>query len=462
MRLTLAEAAVMAGGQLLCPHGDCGGRLLLGASSDSRQVAEGDLFVAIPGRTADGHDFVGAAAARGAAAALVSRLPAGAGGLPLILAEDTVAALGRLAAAWRRKFKPTVVAVTGSVGKTTTRDLAAAVLARHFPVLKAEGNLNTEVGVPLTLLRLGPEHRVAVLELAMRGPGQIAYLARLARPAVGVLTVIGEAHLELLGSQEAIARAKGELLEALPPDGLAVLNADDPWQRSLAGLARSPILWYGLGPGSQVSAADLEEAGIDGVAFTLRAPGGQAARVRLPWPGRHHVLDALAAAAVGLSLGVPLADVALALGEASLSEMRWQVERLGGVTVVNDAYNASPASMLAALSALARAGGRRVAVLGEMLELGPRSEEGHRAVGRAAASACDLLVAVGRGAEILADEALLAGLEEDRVHRCPSADEAAELVAGMVRPGDVVLLKGSRAVGLERVARSLRQALAPC
>lgn len=460
MRLALAEAAELADGQLLCPAGE-GGRLLAGVGCDSRAVQPGDLFVAIPGRRVDGHDFVGQAVARGAAAAMVSRLPVGLAPA-LILVEDTVAALGRLAAGWRRRLDPTVVAVTGSVGKTTTKDLTAAVLGRRFPVLRSEGNLNTEVGVPLTLLRLEERHRVAVLEMAMRGEGQIAYLAALARPRVGVLTVVGEAHIELLGSREAIARAKGELLEALPPGGLAVLNADDPWQRRLAARTRARVVWYGLGPGAGVRAADLEERGVAGVSFTLLAGDEPPVRVRLPWPGRHHVADALAAAAVGVSLGVPAAEAAAALEGARLSGMRWEVTRAGGITVVDDSYNASPASMLAALEALSRAGGRRVAVLGDMLELGSSAEEGHRRVGRAAAAACDLLVAVGDLAAVLAEEAVAAGLPRDRVHRCPTAAEAAELVQTLVEPGDVVLCKGSRAMELDRVAAALRRAAAPC
>ncbi len=466
MKLTLAEAAALAGGQLLAPAGERS-RLLSGVVCDSRQAAPGELFAAIPGRRADGHDFVVEAASRGAAAALVQRLPGGEGRtsalppLPLILVEDTVAALGRLAAGWRRRLDPVVVAVTGSVGKTTTKDLTAAVLARRFPLLRSQGNLNTEVGVPLTLLRLEEYHRVAVVEMAMRGPGQIAYLAALARPRVGILTVIGEAHLELLGSREAIARAKGELLEALPPGGFAVLNGDDPWQRPLAARTRARVIRYGLSPDAEVRAADVEEEGIAGVSFTLLAGDGPPVGVRLPWPGRHHVADALAAAAAGLVLGVPPAEAAAALEGARLSDGRWQVTRAGRVTVVDDSYNASPASVLAALEALRGAGGRRVAVLGDMLELGPLAEEGHRRVGRAAAVACDLLVAVGELADVMAEEAVAAGMPAARVHRCRSAADAVELVSSLVQAGDVVLCKGSRAMGLDRVAAALRAA-APC
>lgn len=434
-----------------------------GASVDSRRVRPGDLFVAVRGERVDGHDFVAEAFRRGAVAALVSREveaagEAGAAGEQgaLIRVDDTVAALGRLAAYHRQRLDVTVVAVTGSVGKTTTKDMIAAVLATAMPVLKSPGNYNTEIGLPLTLLELTPEHKAAVLEMGMRGAGQIRYLARIARPRIGCLTVVGETHLELLGSVENIARAKGELLEELPAGGAAVLNADDPWQRRLAPLTAARVVWYGFDPSAQVTAADVVTGGSS-TTFTLRADVGRpvAVQVTLPLPGRHHVLDALAAAAVGLLLGVPPEGIAGGLAATTLSAMRCQVTA-GAFTVIDDTYNASPASAKAALSALAEAGGaRRVAVLADMLELGPRAVAGHREVGETAACCADLVVAVGDLARHIAAGALAAGLPPERVIHCGSRAEALGVLERLVRPGDVVLVKGSRGMRMEEVAEAL-------
>lgn len=435
--------------------------------TDSRAVRPGDLFVAIPGARVDGHRFVVEAFRRGAVAALVSRpveTDAGAGAAEagaVILADDTVLALGRLGA-WRRdRFAGTVVAVTGSVGKTTTKEMVAAVLGTRLKALKSPGNYNTDVGLPLTLLDLSPAHQAVALEMGMRGPGEIRYLARLARPQVGVVTLIGETHVELLGSVENIARAKGELVEELPPDGVAILNADDPWQRGMAADTRARVVWYGLGEGAQVTAADIEPRGAAGVSFTLRAPGlaeGEAA-VRLPLPGRHHVADALAAAAVGLVLGLTLEEVRRGLERVEPAAMRSLILPLGGFTVIDDTYNASPASMKAALASLREvATGRRVAVLGDMLELGGHAGAGHREVGRAVAAAeVDVLVTVGERAREIGAGATEAGLPGGHAHHCDGTGEAVERLRGLLHPGDTVLVKGSRGMRMEEVVQALRR-----
>lgn len=467
---TAAEAAAVAGGRL---RRGSGREEVRRAVVDSREVRAGDLFVAVPGARADGHDYVAAAFARGAAAALVSRPPAegaaaaGDAGAPagsgpkgaLILVDDTVAALGRLAAHHRRRFPVEVVGVTGSVGKTTTKEMIAAVLAPRFRVLKSPGNYNTEIGLPLTLLGLRPEHRVAVLEMGMRGEGQIRHLAALAAPRLGVLTVIAETHVELLGSVEAVARAKRELIEALPPDGVAVLNADDPHQRRMPAATAARVLWYGLGAGAQVTAADVRPQGAAGTAFRLRAPGIAPGEVpvSLPLPGRHHVLDALAAAAAGLALGVSLEEAALGLGAVSLPDKRSRLIRTGGLTLIDDTYNASPASVKAALATLEEiAGGRRVAVLGDMLELGERAEAGHREVGRAAAArGVDLLVTVGDLSRHVREGALEAGLPAERARHYAGREAAAAWLREALRPGDTVLVKGSRGMRMEEVVEAL-------
>lgn len=453
---SVAEAARACGGTL--PRGP-GGRPITGVATDSRALHEGDLFVAIRGRLVDGHRFVGDAFAAGAAAALVSSPVSGTDD-PLILVDDTVAALGRLARFHRDRFpRATVIGITGSVGKTTTKEMVASVLAVRFPVLKSPGNYNTEIGLPLTLLEMREEHRVVILEMAMRGPGQIRHLARLARPRVGVITYITETHTELLGSVENIALAKRELIEALPADGIAVLNADDPRQREMAGVTPARIVWYGLGADSQVTASSQVPRGSDGVTFLLEAPGlaNETALVDLPLPGRHHVADALAAAAVGLSLGLTPAEVARGLAAFEPVEMRSRIVRFGSVTVIDDTYNASPASMRAALNVLEEvASGRRVAVLGDMLELGEGAADAHRAVGRDAAG-LDQLVTVGSLARHFGEGAAAGGLDVDRIRHWEEAGRAAADLTEMLEPGDTVLVKGSRGMHMEVVVEGLRR-----
>ncbi|MDI3316068.1 MAG: UDP-N-acetylmuramoyl-tripeptide--D-alanyl-D-alanine ligase [Bacillota bacterium] len=456
MRYEAGELArILPGSRLL---GD-GRAVATGVASDSREVAPGDLFVALPGSRVDGHHFLAAAWEAGATVALVQREPAVVpAGRAVLRVADTRWALERLAREHRRRWGGRVVAVTGSVGKTSTRDLVAAVLASRFRVLRAERNFNTEVGVPLTLLRLAPEHEVAVLELAMRAPGEIRTLARLAEPETGVVTRIAPVHLEFLGSLEAIARAKGELVEELPASGRAVLSADDPWQAGMAGRSRAPVLWYGGGERAQVR-YEAVEARPEGSRFRLRLPDGRSVEAALPFPGEHMVYDATAAAAVGFLMGVEPEAIAEGLARAELTAHRDRWVDAGPWRILDDCYNASPASLEAALAVLAGAPGRRVAVLGEMLELGPESERYHREAGaKAAASGVSLLIAVGAGPALLAlaEAARQAGVPE--VVEAEDAGAAAEAALNRLRPGDVVLVKGSRALGLERVVEALSHA----
>jgi len=468
---TVGEVARVTAGRLVSgPAGAC----IAGVKVDSRAVGPGDLFVAIPGQRTDGHLFVGDAARRGASAALVIRWPpdgeadpppGAAEGLAVVVVDNTVAALGRLAASHRRRFAGLrVVGITGSVGKTTTKDMAAAVLARRYRTVATEGNLNTDIGVPLSLFRVGPETEVAVLELAMRGRGQITELAAMAAPQVGVVTNVGESHLEVLGSVEAIARAKAELVEALPPDGRAVLNGDDPWCRWMAERSPAPVLWFGTADeaagetaGDWVRADRIRTAGAR-VTFRLLA-GAERADVRLPVAGRHNVSNALAAAAVGLALDVPLTDVVRGLASFRPTAMRLEILDVGSLLLINDAYNASPSSTRAALEVLRRVGEgrRRVAVLGDMLELGPAETEAHRAVGREAAGSLDLLITVGRRAVELARGALEAGLPPDAVRRCAQNDDAILELQHVLRPGDAVLVKGSRGMRMEEIVAAIHR-----
>jgi len=432
-----------------------------GVAIDSRDVKKGDLFVAIPGSRVDGHDFVSEAFGRGARAALVSRWPVGTvgeGEEAVIQVENTVSALGDLARVQRDRYDIHVVGVTGSVGKTTTKEMVAGVLARRYRTLKTEGNYNTEIGLPLTLFRLKPEHEAAVLEMAMRGKGQIRVLCGIARPTLGVITRIGETHLELLKTRDNIAAAKAELLESLPVHGVAVLNGDDPMVRKVAGRAPGRVIFYGTDLRAEVRAKEIQVREDGSSTFTLITPGGDA-RVVLPVPGHHNVLNALAAAGVGIALGIPVQDIVEGLAGFASAGMRTEIVRQDGLVIINDTYNASPTSTRAALHTLSLMGRtrRKVAVLGDMLELGSYTEEGHRLVGETVVrSGVDLLVVVGELGAIIGERARAVGLPDDKVVFCAHTEEAVRVVPVLVKDRDVVLVKGSRGMRMERVVQALR------
>lgn len=451
--LRLEEVARAVGGTILAGDPSLA---VTGVTVDSRSASPGDLFFALPGRRTDGHLFVEDAFSRGARAAVVGRPVAVSGACGLVLVSDTLRALQDLASYYRGLFSLPVVAVTGSTGKTTTKDLTAAVLGVRFRVHKSAGNQNNEIGLPLTLLGL-EEHEVLVVEMAMRGRGEIAALCAIARPKIGVITNIGLTHLELLGSQEEIARAKGELLEALPSDGWAILNEEDPWQRRLAGSCRAQVLFYG-GAASPVRALSVEPLGLSGTRFVLCTPRGEASCF-LPLPGRHNVKNALAAAAVGHVLGLSPEEIARGLAAPEVTGGRVEVKRSPrGFLVIDDSYNASPSSVAAALELLAAAPreGRAVAVLGEMRELGWYTIPGHREVGTLAASlGLDLLCTVGELAEEIALGALSAGMKKEQVRSFATKEEVAMFLNSFLAPGDVVLVKASRAAGLEELVEGL-------
>lgn len=450
--LTLAELAALAGGTLSDapdPAAVVGGPV----EFDSRKVVPGGLFVALPGEHVDGHDYAAAAVAAGAVAVLAAR-PVG---VPAVVVPDVLAALAEVAHAVLERLPDlVVVGVTGSSGKTSTKDLLAGLLAHLGPTVAPPGSFNNELGHPYTVLRATPLTRYLVLENSTRGVGHIAQLCQIARPRIGVVLNVGTAHIGEFGSRDVVAQAKGELVEALPPDGVAVLNADDPLVAAMAMRTAARVVRFGTAPAAEVRAADVGSDGRGRPHYTLHAGGG-AAPVRLGLYGEHHVSNSLAAAAVALELGLPLAEVAGALS-AARPVSRWRMEvtdRPDGVTVVNDAYNANPESMRAALAALVRMGDRRRtwAVLGQMAELGADAAEQHDAIGRLVArSGVSRLVVVGGEAEPLHAGAVLEGADSVRV---PDVAAAVDLLRGALRPGDVVLVKASRAVGLERVALAL-------
>lgn len=466
--LTADELAAATGGRLLRR----GTRPARHGAVDSRLVAPGSLFAALPGERTDGHRFLGEAARAGAAALLVGREPAAdetpldaLGDVTVVLVANTLRALGAAAAAWRDRFAPLVVGVTGSIAKTSTKEAVAGVLARQFTTLRSEGNRNNEVGLPLTVLDLGPEHGAAVLEMGMYAGGEIRDLVEIARPSIGVVTAVQPVHLSRLGSIEAIEDAKAELVEGLPgaaEGGVAVLSADDPRVLRMAARTAARALTYGFAPGAAVRAESVTARGFAGMAFRLLTPDGSR-EVEIAGLGRMAVHNALAGAAVGLAAGMALDAVVPGLAAAGGAPHRSEVRRAGGVTIVDDAYNASPGSVRAALELLAGLPGRHLAVLGEMRELGAAHEAAHREVGEAAGRALDGLVVVGGQAggpaEGIADGARAAGLSADRIAVAGDAEDAAAALLPRLEPGDVVLVKASRGVELERVVEALLAAL---
>jgi UDP-N-acetylmuramoyl-tripeptide--D-alanyl-D-alanine ligase len=451
---TADDLTRLTGGRLLARSD----RPIRGGAVDSRLVSPGQLFVALPGERTDGHLHLPEAVERGAAALLVTRQiadPAEFGDITIIRVADAVAALGAVAAGWRRRFDPLVVGVTGSIAKTSTKEAIATVLGARWPTLKSEGNQNNEIGLPLTLLRLGPEHGAAALEMGMYVAGEIADLAAMARPSIGVVTAVQPVHLSRIGTIEAVEQAKGELLEALPAHGTAILNADDPIVTRMEGRTIARALRYGFAETADVRATEVASAGTGGMRFRLVTPTGTRA-VAAPTLGRLSVHNAAAAAAVGLAGGLDLDTIAAALEAGWAAPHRVELVRLRGMTVIDDSYNASPGSVNAALDLLADLPGRHVAVLGEMLELGDAHEAGHRTVGERAAQVADLLIVVGEGAGGIVVGALDGGLDPSRVLRVRDADAALDALRPRLRDGDVVLVKASRGIGLDRLVDALR------
>jgi UDP-N-acetylmuramoyl-tripeptide--D-alanyl-D-alanine ligase len=438
-----------------------------GLAVDSRLVEPGNLFVAFPGERADGHEHILDAIDRGARAVIVTREPAVIRdeidacverGVGIVKVPDALEAVQQLASHHRDRLFCPVVGVTGSTGKTTTKDFLTAVLSDGKRVVSTEGNQNNELGVPLTLMRAGADTDVLIVEMAMRGAGQIASLCEITRPTAGLVTNVGTSHIELLGSPEAIADAKGELVEAIQADGAVFLNGDDARTVALSDRAQAPVTTYGLAEGCDIRATAVRVDEQSRPIFTL-CNGADAREVALGVPGRHNVYNALAAAAVALDLGVGLEDIARALEGARSGKMRMQVfESASGMHVINDAYNANPTSMRAAVETLAEMSGahQRIAVLGDMAELGSLTELAHFRVGEELARMpVDLLVTVGSKASRIADGARAEGMPDDAITTCDTADSAAVALLGIVEPGDAVLVKASRVMGLERVVERI-------
>ncbi|MCL4868437.1 MAG: UDP-N-acetylmuramoyl-tripeptide--D-alanyl-D-alanine ligase [Anaerolineae bacterium] len=444
---------------------------------DSRLAVKGSVFVAFQGEERDGHAFIADAVSRGAVAALVEKVPAEldyavldtrtgeAAAIAaaavialrsplLILVENSKLALQQLGRTWRDRFNVKVIGITGSVGKTSTKELTHAVLAQRYRTYKSPGNLNSHTGLPIALLGLEADHERAVLEMGMDRLGEIALLCQLARPEIGVVTNVGPVHLEKVGSLEGIAAAKRELVEALPSHGTAILNRDEPLVMAMADHTQAHLFTYGLTPEADVWADNIQGMGLEGIRFTLHY-GSDALTVHVPLLGRHSVHTALRATAVGLVEGLAWEEIVRGLQSLSSQLRLVTVDGPHGSLIIDDTYNASPESALAALNLLADLDGRRIAVMGDMLELGAAATSSHELVGRRAMAVADILLVVGQLGRIIGETALANGMAPDQVYFTDDADGAAALLADLIQANDLILVKASRGARLDRLVTKL-------
>jgi UDP-N-acetylmuramoyl-tripeptide--D-alanyl-D-alanine ligase len=455
---------------------------ITGAEIDSRQVVPGMLFVALPGEHHDGHDYVAEAFSAGARYALVKRdMSSQLACLDLrnrlqpealtdrlaqlsepfcIVVDDPLKALQQIARFWRSKLDVKVIGITGSVGKSTTKEVAAQVLSQRYKTLKNKGNLNNEIGLPLSMLNLTEQHERAVLEMGFYVPGEIEFLCELAKPQIGVLTIIGTVHASRAGSQEDIAHGKSELVQSLPEDGYAILNYDDPLVRKMADQTRARVFFYGLNEGVDLWADNVESLGLEGIRFLLhyqheKNRPAEVLQMRVPMIGRHSVQTALRATAIGLVDGLTWQEIVNGL-RSSTSELRLiAVRTKNGALILDDTYNASPESMLAALNLLNDLEGRKVAVLGDMLELGQYEKRGHEMVGIRAAEMVDELVTLGERGRMIAEAALEAGLPAKKITMLDEVEQVIEYLQPIIKPEDVILVKGSNLMRMDRIVTAL-------
>jgi UDP-N-acetylmuramoyl-tripeptide--D-alanyl-D-alanine ligase len=444
------------------------------AAIDSRQVIPGALFVAIPGEKADGHDFLDAAFKRGASFALIQRdVDASYRALDLrtgLMAESTLilepplclrvdnslSALQQIARFWRRKLDLTVIGITGSVGKSSTKEMVAEVLGMRYRTLKSPGNLNNEIGLPLSILRLGTGYERAVLEMGFYVPGEIAFLCDIAQPSIGIVTNVGTVHAERAGSQEAIFIGKSELVQSLPPapHGTAILNFDDPWVRKMEEKTRARVFFYGLSSEADLWADEIQGLGLEGIRFRLHYQS-ETLHVRVPLIGRHSVHTALRAAAAGLVEGLTWQEIFEGLHQGHTQLRLVAVRSQTGALLLDDTYNASPESMLAALNLLDELDGRKIAVLGDMLELGPYEKQGHEMVGLRAARVADVLITLGTRARLIAESAHRSGMERLSIHEFNELEPIVSWLEKNLTTEDAVLIKGSHGLRMDRIVAAL-------
>ena len=448
------------------------GPVVSDAVIDSRQAIPGSLFIALPGERVNGHDFVSDAFDRGATLAIVQHVPAGdhpvldlkrkpksediehVEGPMCLLVDDSLKALQEAARFWRKRQAVRVIGITGSVGKSTTKEVVAEVLSKRYRTLKNPGNLNNEIGLPLTIMRMTEGHERAVLEMGFYVPGEIEFLCKIADPHIGVVTNIGTVHAERAGSIEAIVRGKTELVEALPEDGVAILNFDDERVRQMADNTKASVFTYGLNPEANLWADEVEGLGLEGIQFRLHYEG-ETVKLHIPLIGRHSVHTALRATAVGLVENLTWQEIVEGL-LSEHSQLRLMAVRAeGGALLLDDTYNASPQSTLAALNMLEELEGNKIAVLGDMLELGPYEQQGHEMVGVRAAQVADQLITVGQRSQTTAFAARRAGMADELIRECESSEDVIKLLRQTLTKEDVVLVKGSRGMRMDNIVSSL-------
>ncbi|MBQ9441819.1 MAG: UDP-N-acetylmuramoyl-tripeptide--D-alanyl-D-alanine ligase [Selenomonadaceae bacterium] len=446
-KLSLAEVLKATGA-----NSNFNGEIIFsGVTTDSRKITEGVLFVALKGENFNGEDFAEDSLKKGAAAVLVSDSAKNISGGVVLKVEDTLTAYQKISQSWRERFQIPVIAITGSNGKTTTKDLTAAALSPLGEIQKTSANFNNEIGVPLTLLGINEHHKAAVVEIGMRGLGQIESLAKIVKPNIGIVTNVNETHIEILKSVENIAKAKGELVEAIPSGGTVILNADNDFTAEMKKLAKNgvKIITYGIENPADLTAKNIviEDTSTE---FRLNY-GNEIFDFEIPIIGRHNVSNALAAIAAGLTLGLSIKEIQRGFSTLATTKMRFEVIRRDGVTIVNDAYNASPASMRAAIQTVAEIyEGRKIAVLGDMLELGEISEKVHREVGEELAkNKFDTLITLGELGKFIADGAKDAGLKN--IFTASTHEEVAKKILEIMRDGDIILFKASHGMHFEKI-----------
>lgn len=453
IRLKLSEIIEATGGKLLSGDSSI---TVAEISTNSRKISNDCLFLALKGERFDGNDFIADAFENGAVAVLTDRDPGNIPGKSLVKVGDTLKALHDIASYIRDRFAIPFIGITGSVGKTSTKEMIACALGAKYNVLKNEGNYNNEIGVPLTIFRLEPGHEAAVIEMGMSGFGEIRALTRIVRPQVGIITNIGMSHIEKLGSRQDILRAKLELLEGLQPDGLLILNGDDVLLSGVKGLLDVRTVSYGLEESADYQAYNIRSRGEKGIDFNIVLDGKEHT-VHVPAPGVHNVYNALAALAAGRELHIPAETLIGGIAGYSPGNMRLNIIKSSGLTIINDAYNASPQSVKTAIDVLNEIeANRRIAVLGDMLELGSWSTDAHKETGEyAAGSSTDLIITVGEAAAHIADGAIEAGFPRSGIAVLANNDEAVRYLRNIIRQGDAILVKGSRGMMMEEIVDSL-------
>lgn len=449
-----AELAKAVNGKLLWGSAE---QVFSGITTDSRKVTKGNLFIPLVGERFDGHDYIGHCFNSGAAVCLTQKNVPQYDNASAILVDDTAKALRDIAAWHRRKHIIPVVGITGSVGKTSTKDMIACVLSKQYEILKTQGNFNNEIGLPLTLLQLDKKHEMAVIEMGMSGFGEISRLTAIAQPQIAVITNIGVSHIEKLGSQQGILKAKLEILEGLSPDGLVVLNGDDPLLRGIEGSLKHRTVYYGMENGLDYVAKDYESLGESGTQFSIKLEG-QTYNFSIPVPGIHNVYNALAAIAVGMEMNIPMNTIIEGIRSYSPGNMRQNIISVSGIKIINDAYNASPQSMQAAINVLEElcSKSRGIAVLGDMLEMGDMTEELHYSVGSFIKDKkIDYLITIGKASKSIMEAVAGSSNKKIILQHFENNKDALNYIFSIIRQGDYILIKGSRGMKMEEIANDI-------